>query len=289
MKILKKRNNVSPAIKALLFNLGVVLFLQAFFIQGYSTPTGSMENTILIGDRMFFNQFIYGPSSPRTIPFTGVKLPYFKLPSVREPQRGDIVNFKFPGNRDEVEPSEYVQYLKRIVGEPGDKIEIVNRVLYVNGKIFPNAPASKFNGIISPAGFSNPDIFPKNSGWNEDNYGPLHVPRKGDVIKLTASNFEQWEVFIEREGHDVCLNTDGSITIDGIQKSEYAVESNYYFMMGDNRNNSLDSRYWGFVPRENIVGKALITYWSWDPEIPFTNLPELISSIRWDRIGRVIR
>ena len=122
MNSLKKEKKFQNALKALLFNLGVVLFLQAFFIQGYSTPTGSMENTILIGDRMFFNQFIYGASSPRTIPLTSIKLPYFKLPSVREPQRGDIVNFEFPGFWDEVQPREYVQYLKRIIGEPGDRI-----------------------------------------------------------------------------------------------------------------------------------------------------------------------
>jgi len=289
MKSPKKEKRLQSTIRAILFNLGVVLFLQAFFIQGYSTPTGSMENTILIGDRMFFNQFIYGSTSPRTIPFTGIKLPYFKLPSVREPERGDVVNFEFPGNRDEVKPAEYVQYLKRIIGEPGDKIEITDRVLYVNDRIFPNAAESKFMGSITPKGMTNPNIFPKNSGWNEDNYGPLHVPKKGDVIKLTASNFEQWQIFIKREGHNVYLSPDGSIMVDEIQKSEYVIEGNYYFMMGDNRNNSLDSRYWGFVPRENIVGKALVTYWSWNPEIPFTNFPELVSSIRWSRIGKLLK
>ena len=288
MNSLKKEEKLQNTIKAILFNLGVVLFLQAFFIQGYSTPTGSMENTILIGDRMFFNQFIYGASSPRTIPFTSVKLPYFKLPSVREPQKGDVVNFEFPGNRDEVEPAEYVQYLKRIVGEPGDKIEIADRVLYVNGKIFPNAPQSKFMGNIMPKGVSNPDIFPKNSGWNEDNYGPLVVPKKGDVIKLWRENLEMWRVFIQREGHRVEMSVDG-IKIDGVDTDEYTVERDYFFMMGDNRNNSLDSRFLGFVPRENIVGKALITYWSWNPDIPFSNLSELISSIRWDRIGKLIK
>src|SRR5664279_3770626 len=111
------------AAKAIIFNLLIVLFIQSFFIQGYGTPTGSMERTILVGDKMFFNKFIYGATSPRTIPFTDIKLPYIKLPPVREPRRGDIVSFEFPGFRDEVIPSTPVEYLKRLIGEPGDKIQ----------------------------------------------------------------------------------------------------------------------------------------------------------------------
>lgn len=269
-------------------SLLIVVFLQSFFIQGYTTPTGSMENTILIGDRMFFNQFIYGASTPRTIPFTDIKLPYLRLPAVSEPKSGDIVNFEFPGYRDEIKPSQYVAYLKRIIGEPGDKIQIINRILYVNDKIFHNPSNSVFMGRVDPKNDPNPNIFPIGSGWNEDNYGPLWIPRKGDAVNINKDNYERWDTFIKREGHSIVLNGD-IITIDGIQTNEYVVERNYYFMMGDNRNNSLDSRYWGFVPRENIIGKGLITYWSWNSEIPFSQFSELIASIRWDRIGKLIR
>jgi signal peptidase I len=285
----KKSAKLVHSIKEILVTLIFVIFIQSFFIQGYSTPTGSMENTILIGDRMFFNQFIYGGSTPRNIPLTEIRLPYIKLPAVREPVRGDIVNFDFPGFRDEVVPSDKVQYLKRIVGQPGDTVQVINRVLYVNGKVFPNPAESIFMGDIVPKDVPNERIFPKGAPWNEDNYGPLHIPRKGDVIELNAKNYVQWDTFIKREGHNPRLEINGNILIDGKPADTYTVERNYYFMMGDNRNNSLDSRYWGFVPRENIVGKALITYWSWDSSIPFSDFGRLLSSIRWNRIGRLIK
>jgi signal peptidase I len=288
MKKEKKADKFTKTVVDIVFTLIVVFFIQSFFIQGYSTPTGSMENTILIGDKMFFNQFLYGGSTPRNIPLTEIKLPYFKLPSIREPRRGDIVNFDFPGHRDEIISSENIQYLKRIIGEPGDTIHIINRILYVNGAVFPNPEASVFTTPITAVEMKDPRTFPKGKGWNEDNYGPLYIPKQGDVIELDEKNFDQWEVFIKREGHNPVIRKDGSVFIDGAQTVSYTVERNYYFMMGDNRNNSLDSRYWGFVPRENIVGKALITYWSWDSNIPFSDFGRLIGSIRWGRIGKLI-
>lgn len=183
-------------IRAIIFNVLIVLFIQSFFIQGYGTPTGSMERTILIGDKMFFNQFIFGANSPRTIPFTGIKLPYFHLPGIREPKRGDIVNFEFPGMRDEIKPSEYVLYLKRIVGEPGDKIRVTGGKLFVNDTQFPNPENSVINKTASNSNIPNPMIFPKGSSWNEDNYGPVTVPKKGDIINLNEDTFEKWNTFI---------------------------------------------------------------------------------------------
>ncbi|MCX7878453.1 MAG: signal peptidase I [Ignavibacteria bacterium] len=272
---------------SLLVTLVVVLFIQSFFIQGYSTPTGSMLNTILIGDKMFFNQFLFGGSTPRFIPFTEIKLPYIQLPAIREPKRNDIVNFEFPGYREEVEPSQKVQYLKRIIGEPGDVIEIRDQVVYVNGEVFPLPE----KGILGKPIQKNPNplIFPKGKPWNEDNYGPLRVPKKGDVLELNSSNFAEWDTFIKREGHKIELKQDGRIFIDGVETNKYTVENNYYFMMGDNRNNSLDSRFWGFVKRELIVGKAWFTYFSWNSEIPFSQPLRLLASIRWERIGKPIR
>jgi signal peptidase I len=277
-------------VKSLFLTLIVVIFIQSFLIQGYSTPTGSMENTILVGDKMFFNQFIYGPSTPRTIPFTEIQLPYIHFPGVREPKRGDIINFEFPGDRDEVKHAEYMQYLKRIIGEPGDKIEVINKVLYVNGNIFPNPSDALFDSkIVKPRTAVEPRIFPKGSPWNEDNYGPLTVPKKGDVVSLNKESYQKWDTFIKREGHNINMDASGKIFVDGKETSQYTVERNFYFMMGDHRDNSLDSRFWGFVPRENIVGKALITYWSWDSNISFSDFPKLVGSIRWDRIGKLLK
>jgi len=285
----KKSSKKIEEIKSLLLTLIFVLLIQSFFIQGYGTPTGSMENTILIGDKMFFNKFIYGGTTPRNIPFTDVKLPYLQLPAIREPRRGDIVSFEFPGFRDELVPSTPVEYLKRLIGEPGDKIQVINKVLYVNGTIYPNPQYSVFSKETQPQNAPRREIFPKGSPWNEDFYGPITVPKKGDVVTLDKDNYEKWDTFIKREGHSIKRDPDSKIFIDGKEQNQYTVERNYYFMMGDNRNNSLDSRFWGFVPRENIVGKAMITYWSWDSEIPFADFGRLLASIRWNRIGSMIR
>ncbi|MCI0449270.1 MAG: signal peptidase I [Chlorobi bacterium] len=275
---------------SLLMTLVVVLFIQSFFIQGYSTPTGSMLNTILIGDKMFFNQFVYGGSTPRFIPFTEIKLPYIQLPAIREPRRNDVVNFEFPGFRDELEPSTKVQYLKRIVGEPGDVIEVKDKVLFVNGQEFLRPPNMQYvDRNIYPKGRPDSEIFPKGSGWNRDNYGPLTVPKKGDAVTLSKENYLQWDTFIKREGHKIEMKPDGKIFIDGQESTSYTVERNYYFMMGDNRDNSLDSRFWGFVPRENVVGKAWFVYFYWNSEIPFSRFGDLLASIRLDRIGKAIK
>ena len=290
----KESGKTIKFIKDIFVTLLMVVFIQSFFIQGYGTPTGSMENTILIGDKMFFNQFIFGASTPRTIPLislithTDVKIPYFSLPAIREPKRGDIVNFEWPGNRDEVKSAIYFQYLKRIVGQPGDTIRIINKVVYVNGVVFPNPPDSKFISKEPPDQTPNNNIFPKGSKWNSDNYGPLVVPKKGDVIFLTKDNIERWDTFIRRAGHTVEVKN-GSIFIDKVETNSYTVEQNFYFMMGDNRDNSLDSRFWGFVPRENIVAKALIIYWSWDSTIDFSKFGDLLLSIHWGRIGRLLK
>jgi signal peptidase I len=287
----KKTSSVEDKAKSfgsLILTLVVVLFIQSFFIQGYSTPTGSMLNTILIGDKMFFNQFLYGGSTPRNIPFTEIRLPYIQLPAIRDPKRGDIVNFEFPGNREEVVPSQNVQYLKRLVGEPGDEIQVIDQVLYVNGQKFPWPEAGILSGKPVEKGTANPMIFPRGKVWNEDNYGPLTIPKKGDVINITRDNYIEWDTFIKREGHTIEIKHDGQIFIDGKKADSYTVESNYYFMMGDNRNNSLDSRFWGFVKREAIVGKAWFTYFSWNSEIPFSDFGRLVGSIRWSRIGKPI-
>jgi signal peptidase I len=146
-----------------------------------------MENTILIGDRMFFNQFIYGPSTPRSIPLTNIKLPYFRFPAVEEPKRGDIVNFDFPGHRDEVVSSENVQYLKRIVGQPGDVVEVKDRVLYVNGEVFPNPIDGIFVGPINPKGIINDKIFPKGTPWTEDNYGTHSLSVRSIILNCVPT------------------------------------------------------------------------------------------------------
>ena len=269
--------------------LVVGLFILTFLAQNYVIPSGSMENTLLVGDFLLVNKFIYGSKSPQYLPFTDVSIPYFQLPPLKYPHRGDVIVFEWPGDRDEIKPPEPVNYIKRCVGTPGDTVQVINRVVYVNGKLVPYPAGIKFDTYtVLPKGYPNPQIFPAGSDFNEDNYGPVVVPKKGDVIHLSASNYLKWKIFIEREGHS-CDLRGSTVYVDDKPTPDYSVQHNYYFMMGDNRENSLDSRFWGFVPFQNIVGEAMIVYWSWNPDIPMYDVFSKIGSVKWGRIGMLIR
>ena len=271
----------------LLFAAIAAFIIITFVIQNTRIPTGSMEGTILVGDFVLVNKFIYGSSSPKYIPFTEVEIPYFKFPAIKDPKAGDIVVFEYPGDRDLLVAKERgVNYVKRCIGMPGDTIEIIDKVIFVNGKenwIPPNirylSPYSK------PKGMLHPGIFPPGMPWNEDNYGPLVVPYEGYKIRLARDNVEQWRTTIDREyGKRVVEVKNNVVTIEGVPVSSYTFKKNYYFMMGDNRDDSLDSRFWGLVPRDLVVGEAFITLFSWDRDIPFSDLFRLLGSIRLDRV-----
>lgn len=284
----RKRSLVKEIFDALLFALIIAIVLKLFFIEAYRIPTGSMEKTLLVGDFLLVNKFIYGATSPRNIPLTEIRLPYLRLPALREPRMNDVVVFDFPGERDEIKPREIVSYIKRLIGEPGDTIKIINRIVYVNGKAMENPENSYFTSEVQGTNVVSSRLFPKGCGWNEDNYGPLRVPKKGDILKITPSNFEGWKIFIQREAHTLRLTSDNKVFIDEKETSDYVVERDYYFMMGDHRTNSSDSRFWGFVPRELIVGEAMLIYWSWEQDIPFADFWKLLSSVRWSRIGHLV-
>jgi signal peptidase I len=278
-------------IESLVFAAIAAFFIITFVIQNTRIPTGSMEDTILVGDFVLVNKFIYGSSSPKYIPFTETEIPHFRLPPFREPRAKDIVVFEFPGDRDLVKATEVgVNYVKRCIGTPGDTIQIIDKVVFVNGKQFWLPPHIKYlSPYPKPKGYIEPRIFPKGMPWNEDDYGPLIVPKKGYVINLSLNNIEQWRTAIDREyGKNVVEINGSTITIEGKPVTSYTFKKDYYFMMGDNRDDSLDSRFWGFVPRDLIVGEAFITLFSWDREIPFTELFRLVGSIRPDRVLKLL-
>jgi signal peptidase I len=199
----KKNSKLKEYFDALLFAGLVAIILKIIFVEAYRIPTGSMENTLVPGDFLLVNKFIYGATTPRSIPFTEIRTPFFRFPSLKDPKRGDVVVFDFPGTATSLRSPEITNYIKRLVGLPGDSIKIVDKVLYVNSEVFPNPPESKFSPDISRNPHS--DIFPKGSGWNDDNYGPVRVPKKDDIIKLTPENIDEWKMFIQREGHSIRL------------------------------------------------------------------------------------
>jgi len=275
--------------RELLFVLTCVLVINSFVMASFEVPTGSMENTVKPGDFLFVNKFIYGGSTPYAIPYTSIRIPHLRLPGFRSVERGDVIVFDWPGDRDEVKKPEQMYFLKRCIGLPGDVVRIDRRIVYVNGQRQPIPASGKYlRPIPLPAGYANRDIFPRESEFNEDNYGPVVVPRKGSVVTLDADSFPAWEVFIRREGHSASL-FDNEILIDGRPTTRYVVERDYIFAMGDNRDDSLDSRFWGFVPLEDVIGTPVIVYWSWNPRIPLYHPIDKLLSIRLGRIGSIIR
>lgn len=275
--------------KELLLVSACVLVINSFVMAAFEVPTPSMENTVKAGDRMFVNKFIYGGSTPYTVPFTSIRIPHFRLPGLRDIQRGDVIVFDFPGGRDQIQKPEQVWYLKRCIALPGDTIRINRRIVYVNGQKIDIPPHGKFiYPDPAPVDYVSSNIFPRGSGFNKDNYGPLVVPGKGMRLSLAAEDFRSWEVFIRREGHNVSLTGD-TILIDGRIADHYIVERDYIFAMGDNRDNSIDSRFWGFVPVEDVIGTPIIVFMSWDPQIPLYHPIDKLCSIRLKRIGTVIR
>ena len=283
----KRFNDYAATIAATLL---VAFFLKTFVVEAFRIPSGSMENTLRIGDFLFVNKFIYGAETPKYLPFTNVEIPHFRLPAFVQPRRGDVIVFEYPGDRDETKLQGNINYIKRCIAVSGDTLLIQNKTVFVNNREFllpaqsPHTPPSNF----LPRESVNM-IFPKGSSFNPDYYGPIVVPFKGMVVDISNGSIEQWQTFIEREGHRVDMDRTGMVTIDGAARTQYIVERNYFFTMGDNRDNSLDSRYWGFVPEENIVGKAMFVYWSWDTSVPAGDIAEKILAIRWSRIGTLIR
>lgn len=268
-------------------------FIITFIIQNTRIPTGSMEDTILVGDFVLVNKFIYGSSSPKYIPFTEIEIPYFRLPALKDPKATDIVVFEYPGDRDQLVPTEKgINYVKRCIGTPGDTLELRDKVVFVNGKEFWRPTFIKYykgryGSFLNPipGGVAEPRIFPKGMSWNEDNYGPLVIPRKGSTIPLNKYNVEQWRTIIDREyGKQVVELKKGVVTINEVPVSSYTFKKDYFFMMGDNRDDSLDSRFWGLVARDMVVGQAFVTLFSWDRDIPFSQLFKLLGSVRLDRI-----
>jgi signal peptidase I len=258
--------------EALIIAAIVATILRMFVVESYRIPTGSMEKTLLAGDFLFVNKFVYGAK----VPFTDIR-----FPKVHDVRHGDIIVFKFPRDRS-------LNYIKRCIALPGDTLEIKDQQLFINGNPMPLPPLAQFIGTKMPPGLPDFQIFPAMSDFNKDYYGPLRIPRKGDVLELTPRTIPLYRDLIADEGHTVSFSGD-QIFIDGTATTHYTVNRNYYFAMGDNRDNSLDSRYWGFLPETDMVGQAMMVYWSWDPDMSLLFDPvDKIASIRWQRIGLVV-
>jgi signal peptidase I len=277
-------------IRSVLIAFAAALIIKMFFIEADVIPTGSMENTLLAGDFILVNKSAYEISTPRFIPLTNISIPQVSIIKTSAPKLNDVIVFRYPGNPDEIQPDDEIDFIKRIIGCPGDTLQIINKVVFVNGKKIPLPPDAVITqSYILGNGLSDKRIFPPGKKWNSDNYGPIVIPEKGMTINLNLKNIDEWGVMIDREQGQNTVNIEGTvITIKGSPVRKYVFTKNYYFVMGDNRDDSMDSRFWGFLPEDNIIGKAFLIYWSWELPVVFKSLPAFYHSIRWERIFKSI-
>jgi signal peptidase I len=199
-----QKSKLREYVEAILLAVVIAFFIRTFVIQAYKIPSGSMKPTLLVGDHILVSKFNYG-----------VKLPFIRstLIPVGTPKRGDILVFIYPEDRSK-------DFIKRVIGIPGDTIEIRDKKIFLSGK-----PMTDTHGVHSDSLIIPGAVQPR------DNFGPVKVP-------------------------------EGSL-----------------FVMGDNRDESYDSRFWGFVDMKDVLGKALIIYWSWNQEE---------YGVRWSRIGTIL-
>ena len=201
---LRKKSKFRENTESILWAIILALIIRSCVVQAFKIPSGSMEDTLLIGDHLLVNKFLYGIR----IPFSAMR-----VLKVRDPIRGDVVVFEYPEDRSK-------DFIKRVIGVPGDVISERAKQVYVNGVPYRNPHELHKDAQILP-----PEMGPR------DNFGPVQVP------------------------------------------------AHSYFMMGDNRDRSYDSRFWGFIKDSDLVGKAFVMYWSWDSNS---------WRVRWSRIGRWI-
>jgi len=240
----------------------MALFGMTFIVQAVKVPTGSMQNTIVVGDHLLVNKFIFAPG------------PRFPVLPQREINRGDIIVFKYPGNpfapdRDRQEDNipYKVNYVKRVIGLPGDTVEVKGLRVLVNGQPLPE------HVIVAR---------------NVNEKAPLEIiedtPRQGN--ELYDVYYFPETVGAARQGQDVTASRDFNFAVNG---KAAKVPANSYFVMGDDRDNSLDSRAWGFVPRELVIGRAMFVYWSYDETKPFDSPFAFFTNTRWGRTGTMVK
>jgi signal peptidase I len=201
-----------------------VFVLRSFVIEPYRIPSGSMEPTLLIGDFILVNKFTYG-----------IRFPVIdkKLIAISEPERGDVMVFRFP-------PEPKINFIKRVIGLPGDHVVYKNKQLFINGKLITKE-------------------FPRIEIQAAPDGGQYRVRRFTEI--LPAATHDIYENFVTGKDADV------------------VVPEGHYFVLGDNRDGSDDSRFWGLVPEKNIVGKAVALWMSWD---------NVEYNVRFSRIGTLI-
>jgi signal peptidase I len=243
--------------------LVMAIFGMTFIVQAVTVPTGSMQNTILIGDYLLVNKFIFTPG--------GNPLPF--LPQ-RDIERGDIIVFKYPGNKVHPEADRsrgiipyQINYVKRVIGLPGETVEFRDNQVFINGQLLPE------HRIVG-------DPPSKDAALKTNEFEPRKDNEKYDVY------YSEETMEIVEAGANLPVRRDVEFATKG---KTMVVPENQYFVLGDSRDESEDSRYWGFVPREVIIGRAMFVYWSCDRAASDGSFFGCLSHPRLDRIGKMIK
>jgi signal peptidase I len=264
----------------------IAFMIKGFAIDAFRIPSTSMENTLQPGDFVLANKFAYSISTPREIPLTNISLSQYKFFEVGKPQINDIVIFEFPKGFESDPLKGGSKYIKRVIAGPHDTLKITNGQIFINGKL-----------IILPSTFQTPKylndedslrqetIYPPGAKWNRISYGPIIIPAKGDTISVAPENFERIQSIIVMDHGERSLLVEGTlVTLDGRAISEYVLKQDHYFVIGDNFEKSMDSRNFGFITDNMIIGKAMFIYWSYNSEKVAPGPLGFLSAIRADRI-----
>jgi signal peptidase I len=353
LKATSRKKQTREWFDAIIFAVLAATFVRWCVVEPCNIPTPSMAGTLKIGDFVMVSKFHYGIRTPKTllqIPLTHqtiwgtnkdayvdwIQLPMWRLPAISQVKRNDVVVFNYPGNDEEKLPIDMrTIFIKRCVGIPNDKFEVIGGRIYIQDKPAENPPnlqssyyvvskeiipTKTFNlvGIdevyAAPNGFyvnatvssaknlqnvtGIEDVIPsidvKGNGsekifpfsglyqWNLDNFGALVVPAKDMTITIDEKSLALYESVIRKhEDNEKVEIKNNSLYINDLLVKEYTFKQNYYLMFGDNRHNSDDSRMWGFVPENHIIGKAMWTLWSISPEGDWL---DFFSRVRWERI-----
>ena len=260
--------------------------LQVFLFSSFKIPSDSMEPELTIGDNILVLKPTIGPRVFNLFAsMRNEQTEIYRIPGIKKIQRNDILvfNFPHPNSWNKIEMHILKYYIKRCVGLPSDTLSIQNGFFHVKGIETSLGNMESQNKIATTEQFEDGIFhsFPFDSiiSWNIKDFGPLYIPGKGDSITLNQTNCRLYRKLIEWEQQGSLQYKDSTIFLNGTPINGYRFQKNYYFMAGDNGMNSQDSRYWGLLPEEYIVGKAWIIWKSVDP---YTD------KFRWNRFLKVI-
>jgi signal peptidase I len=314
-----KRSAFRDWMKALLWALAILWVFKTFLFNWTVIDSTSMRDALKPGDLLIVNKLSVGgrfPVSPIAVPFTNfyvnASIPVFRFPGFSDVETNDIVIFNDP-TEITIPIDRRTQLSKRCVGTPGDTVQLIDRVVFVNGVELEETPGIVENywmdftdstevpelleslGVTEGSKLSddgdwlisttvnivtvlkeqghvvrlwdddqsemNGVLFPwDNYGWDQYNYGPLIVPAEDKSIGLRIGNIALYQPIIEASGH-IVTTSGGAVLIDGIVVTEYTFEQDHFFVLGDNRSNAADSRFWGFLPEDHLIGTAFFVLW----------------------------